>query len=262
MSSLKSLCSVALTAGAALALVAGGLALDVSPASAAGGVLGLTLTTLSGTPVTSNDGNTYTVEFDNPNESVTPPTGVVTVSDGVGGQCETPIDDWTLVGSDGGGGFDFTNSCHIEAPEEAGSIVTATYSGSDFGTLPSSNSLIIVAIPATLQLSGSDDASATGNDYTVTLSAENGAPPVGAVTIADGIGGECQSNSWTNEGPDGDVWDYSMSCDIGTALSGGDTITATYSGDDYTTTASNQLTIARVGGDTVAHRSAHGERDR
>jgi outer membrane protein OmpA-like peptidoglycan-associated protein len=246
--SLKPLSAAALAAGVALALVAGGFALGATPASAAGSVLGLTLTTLSGSPVTSNDGNTYTVEFDNPNETVTPPTGTVTITDGATGECQSAFDDWTLVGPDGGGGYDFTTSCHIYAIEEAGEVVTATYSGSDFGTLMSTNSLTIAPIPATLVLSGSAAASATGNDYTVLLTAENAAPPAGTVTITDSVGGGCQTDDWTNGGPTGsDDVNYTASCDIGTAESGGDTVTATYFGTDYTTASSNELTITESG---------------
>ena len=235
---LKSLSSMLLATGAALALVAGGLALDMSPA-AADGVLGITLTTLSGTPVTSGNGNTYTVEFDSP--SGVAPSGVVTVDDGVGGQCTGVADNWAELGPDGGGGDDYTNSCHIESPEEAGQVITAIYSGADFGTLVSTNSLTVAAIPATLTLVGTPVASATGNDFDVELAAQNAASPMGTVTIADSVGGECQTNSWANDGAY-----YSANCEIGTAEAGGDTIVATYAGSDYTTTESNELTIAET----------------
>jgi outer membrane protein OmpA-like peptidoglycan-associated protein len=239
----KSLGSSVLAAGAALALIASGVVLGALPASA---TPPLTTLQLIGSPVTSDSGNSYVVTIDSTTGDM--PTGVATVSDnaGDGGSCSiTGPSDWGIADSDGSAdGFYYSGVCDITTPEVAGALVTATYSGGDYSALPSSTLAVgpataVLILQATNPVTGS-------NLYGVDLELPTDIAPSGTVTISDG-GDSCTAGTgfpgWIPEGTDGygDGHTYAGLCSIPQG-SGGETVTATYNGSDYTA-VSNALTI-------------------
>jgi hypothetical protein len=99
---------------------------------------------LSGHPVASATGNSFTVTLDAPTDLA--PTGSVTVTDDAAtpGSCTTTS--WTALQADGSGGEDFTATCSISTSETAGETVHATYLGSDYAS-STSNVLTVVGSP-------------------------------------------------------------------------------------------------------------------
>jgi hypothetical protein len=207
--------------------------------------------TLSGTPMQSATGNTYSVTFDSPSGSE--PDSFVMVDDSDGDYC--PTTGWTSAGSDGSGGELFAASCAVPDSEPAGLTLFAVYEGSDFAA-PISNIVTVSSAPATsFLLSGSPTTSTDGNSFTVTLDAPTDLAPTGTATVSDDAStpGSCASSSWTDEGSDGAGGEnFATSCSITSAETAGETVGATYVGSDYTTAASNQLSVAKADQSTLS----------
>ena len=197
---------------------------------------------LSGAPVQSSSGNTYTVTLDAPSDLA--PTGTATVTDSNSNFCTTSS--WTAAGTDGAGGEFFSANCSITAPETSGQTVSAYYSGSDY-TTATSNTLSVGAVAATLSLAGSPVTSASGNSFIATLNTPSDIAPTGTVTITDSGSNSCTSSLWSDEGTNGSGGElFSASCSITAPESGGATLSATYAGADYSTSSSNTLTVSAV----------------
>lgn len=201
---------------------------------------------LAGPAVTSATGNSYTGTFDSPHGAV--PTGDLDVSDSSSGGCSTGV--WSDDGGDGSGGELFAATCQITTSESGGATVTAQY-GDDIDMITAtSNQVIVTSVSAgQLQLSGSPIASPSGNSYTVILDAPTDLAPTGAVTVTDDAvtPGSCSTSSWTalqSDGQGGE--DFVATCPIATPETARETVRATYVGSDYTSAASNLLTVTGV----------------
>ncbi len=203
--------------------------------------------TLSGNPVTSANGNSYTATLDVP-ETGSVPVGTVTVTDSnypTAGTCSSGF--WTANGTDGLGGAYYTATCSITSPEIGGEFVMASYSGNY--TVFGSYMFVGTAAATLLSLTGSPVASANGNSYTATLNVPGTGPaPTGAVRISDSVAtssaGFCTSSGWGSGTPDiTSGTDYTTTCTISSAEDQGETVTASYSGRDYTVDPSSALTV-------------------
>jgi hypothetical protein len=201
---------------------------------------------LAGSSVTSATGNSYTGTFDSPYGVV--PAGNLDVSDSSSGGCLTGV--WSDEGGDGSGGELFTATCQITTGESGGTTVTAQYTDDIDMVTATSNSVTVMSVSAEqLQLSGSPAASPTGNSYTVLLDAPTDLAPTGAVTVMDDAvtPGSCSTSSWTALQADGRGGeDFVVTCSIATPETARETVQATYVGSDYTSAASNLLTVTAV----------------
>ena len=254
---MKSLKSTALSCIATAALVAGGLSLFPSVASASS----IPTLALTSTPTTSGTGNTYDFVFDMPAGYLTlpgtgtQPIGQLTVSDGTN-TCVTStwIDEGP--GSDGAGGDLLSASCAITEPESGGMIVSGTLNFSSTGEDAlegdpplTSNSVTVGAVSAVLSINETAATSATGNYYTIIFDASTDVVPTGIATVTDSIGNSCSASNWSSgDGPDGAGGEYfSAGCYITQSESGGETVYDSYSGTDYTAADSSNYTISPLG---------------
>jgi outer membrane protein OmpA-like peptidoglycan-associated protein len=213
---------------------------DSSPlsVSAANGVIGFVTTN----PETSQSGNSFYVEADVPT-NVTP-SGTATITDSNSNACTT--DTWTNEGGDGSGGELFWAHCVISQAESGGVTASVYYSGTDY-SLTASGTETVHSVAATLALAGTPETSATGNSYTVTVDSYVDLSPTTQATVTDSNNNSCNASSWTNEGSDGaGGYDFSATCTISSAEAAGVTVFATYAGSDYTTGASNTITVAKA----------------
>ena len=216
---------------------------DVAPSNA----LTLGGLSLQGSPKSSATGNSFTGVLDSPYGAA--PSGYLDVTDTGPGPGNCLSDAWTAEGSDGNatGGELFTATCQITSPESGGITVSAQFTDSYFMITPTTNLLTVTsALAGALQLSGSPRASATGNSFTVTLDAPTDLAPTGSVTITDDAAtpGTCTTSSWTALQADGSGGeDFTATCSISTSETAGETVRATYLGSDYTSSASNVLTV-------------------
>lgn len=206
--------------------------------------------TLSGSPVASESGNTYSITLDVPSALV--PQGSAYVIDNSNPAKSCTAGAWTDAGSDGTGGEYFSTSCTITAPERGGVVAQAYYGGGAYGAIDykaiSSNTLTVSPGTGTLSLVGSPVTSPAGNTYTPTLDASTNLTPVGYLTVTDSNSASCTSPSWTDQGSDGAGGElYAASCAITSSESGGVTTTATYTGSDYTVSDSNTITVGAAG---------------
>ena len=154
------------------------------------------------------------------------PTGTVTISDGVGGTCQT-----VLAGGSGG--------CAInEQASESPLTVTASYGGdANYGSLSTSISEVINQGMPSLQIAPATDLAAGGKISFIVLVSGAGVTPTGPVELDTSNGGTCTA-SLNKTGV--------ASCVVDTgAASSSYTVTASYPGDDNYSAASQALTDAR-----------------
>ncbi len=216
---------------------------DVAPSNE----LALAGLSLQGSPETSATGNSFTGTLDSPYGEV--PSGYLDVTDTGPGPGNCLSDAWTPEGSDGNatGGELFTASCQIASPESGGVTVSAQLIDSFDMVTPTTNQITVASVLAgALRLSGQPVTSAAGNSFTVTLDAPINLAPTGTATIADDAAtpGSCTTSSWTALQADGlGGEDFTATCSISTAETAGETVQASYAGGDYTSSASNVLTV-------------------
>jgi hypothetical protein len=230
----------ALAIFAALALPAS--ALTLLPVAVAGAT-GVDTLTLSGTPVTSASGNSYTVSLDAPTDVA--PVDPATVTDSniysVSNSCVT--NGWTDEGTDGNGGELFDASCAITTSESGGDTVQATYAGLDY-TVPPSNTLTVGSVNGTITISGNPVTSATGNTFDLTMDVPTDVNPNYAALVLDSGSGGCSGSNWSAAGPDGSGgYLFTSTCTDVAPESGGEVVTPYYSGGDYTLIDTNTITI-------------------
>ncbi|HWD96918.1 MAG TPA: hypothetical protein VG246_10905 [Acidimicrobiales bacterium] len=190
---------------------------------------------LTGSPVTSASGNTYLVTLDQIEPT---PSHAAFVEDQNGNSCTPSV--WTPTGSDGSGGNLFTAPCTITSPESGGTVVFATY-----GQVGSNQLTVAAAAATSLSLSGTPTASVSGNSFSITLDAPTDVMPLGFAHVVDTAPGSCTASSWTDDGADGHGGElFGTSCSISTAEVAGETVIATYVGNDYTGPTTNVLTVS------------------
>jgi hypothetical protein len=181
-------------------------------------------------------GNEYDALLAEPVSAVAP-SGMLTFSDGIGGTCSSTS--W-VAESIGNSTVAYLATCDITSLEPLGTVVSGTYTGSDF-TFGPSNPLTLVG----LSLSGSPENSATGNTYTGTLDSRLGPAPLGDLYVPDSNGGSCSTGTWTDAGSDlsgGEL--YTATCSIADAEPAGTTVTAEYSeGFDMLAPTTNEITV-------------------
>jgi hypothetical protein len=199
---------------------------------------------LSGSPENSASANSYTATLDSPLGPA--PKGNLDVDDTNGGSCFSGT--WTDAGSDLSGGELYTATCNVVGVERVGTTVTATYSFDGFDMLaPTTNSITVPSAPVrSFLLSGSPVASANGNSYTVWLKVPSDLAPTGSATVVDDAPtpGSCSASSWTGlHGLVSGGEEFVATCSISTPETAGETVQATYVGSDYTSAASNTLTV-------------------
>ncbi|MGA2210760.1 MAG: Ig-like domain repeat protein [Acidimicrobiales bacterium] len=173
----------------------------------------------------------YQVNVADPTDSGVP-TGVVTITDGIGGSCNT-----ASLDGDGNG------ECTIDEP--AGSYtITASYPG-DSNYDPASGQTTETVGQATpiVTVTGASGAVTGPVSYSVTVAGvAGGVVPTGEVTVGDGAGGSCNVATLSGTG--------TGSCSISEVASASPySVTASYLGDgNYTTGAGN--TSEAVGEET------------
>ena len=173
-----------------------------------------TTTAITGhSPNPSVTGQPYSVSVSvTPTSGSATPTGIVTVSDGAGANCNAALS----------GGI---GNCSLTANSAVTRTLTASYGGdAAFNTSTSASALHTVnrATTTTAITGDSPDPSTTGQAYTVSFSVTVSAPgagtPSGNVTVSDGA---ASCNATVAQG----------SCSLTSATAGIKTITATYAGD-------------------------------
>jgi hypothetical protein len=174
----------------------------------------------------------YQVNVSDPSDSGVP-TGIVTITDGIGGSCTTAALD------DNGNG-----ECTIEEPAGTDYTITASYPG-DSNYDPASGQTTETVGQATpiVTVSGASGAVTGPVSYSVTVSGLAGAVvPTGEVTVSDGAGGSCNVLSLSGTG--------TGNCSISeVALGSLYSVTASYDADGNYTTATG-TTSETVGEET------------
>ena len=145
------------------------------------------------------------------------PTGLVTVSDGAGNDCQINLDD-------------AESSCSLTSNLVGGKTITAQYPG-DAVHAPSSDtaSYTIVRASTIVEITAVDPAESQqiNQPYTVHVSVA-GYQPAGDVTVSDGFGASCQFKVPDNS-----------SCELSSGTIGETTLVASYEGDDNNEPASD-----------------------
>ena len=172
---------------------------------------------INSTSITPRVGQPYTVNFTVSHNSGTP-SGLVTISDGVGGSCNSIL-------SSGSG------SCELKTMSSGTRNLEASYEG-DSIYLPTNSSTfnqeVLKAYTTIMITSEPSSPTKTGENYSIGASVSVNAPgsgtPEGTVSVSDGQGGSC---TITLSGGTGN-------CNLATDSIGEKTITVRYNeSDDY-----------------------------
>ncbi len=100
-------------------------------------------------------------------------------------------------------------------------------------------------------------ASGSGNTYVATLDTPTDSAPTGTVTVTDSANNTCSSNTWTDAGFDGSTGElFTATCSISSPETAGETVTASYSGTDYSAPTSSELDV--YGAPTIASATISG----
>ena len=213
---------------------------DAPSNSVTGGTAGLSV---SG-PTTPGVNSNYTVTLDAPIAGY-PPAGYITVTNSNANYCTST--GWTDIGPDASDGELYQATCEIAAYDGPGTTVSATYAGSDYQTA-TSNTLSIPQGTTTLQLLNDATTSGTGNDYTVYFDSLAHDPPTGYATITDSNSNSCNTSTWNYAGSAGGNYFYSANCVVASPETAGETVSATYVGEDYTASTTSPVEILPAAG--------------
>jgi hypothetical protein len=174
----------------------------------------------------------YQVNVSDPTDSGVP-TGIVTITDGIGGSCNTdPLDD------NGNG------ECTIAEPAGTDYTITASYPGdSNYGSASGQTTETVGPATPIVTVTGASGAVTGPVSYSVTVAGPAGAVvPTGEVTVSDGEGGSCDVLSLSGTG--------AGNCSISEVASGSPYgVTASYLADGNYTTATG-TTSETVGEET------------
>jgi outer membrane protein OmpA-like peptidoglycan-associated protein len=166
-------------------------------------------------------------------------------------EAATPPNEWNAVAY-GDGEFVATPYVSQNAAYSTNGVnwsTTVLPGGNDWSSIAYGDGAFAAVASLTSYAAGIEfgaQASSTGNTFVATLGAPINATPTGSVTITDSANGTCTSGNWTDDGPDGNGLGgelYTATCAISSNESAGETMTATYSGADYSTLTSNETGI-------------------
>ena len=202
-----------------------------------------------------DQGGQYVVTLTVP--STTGPTGTVTISDNLGGSCQSSS--WNSDATDDFGSGVFEATCTISTAEPIGTNVSASYSGSDYSATTSN---VLASAP---ELSGSvTPFVGSAGSYTATATmtltvphgdlAPTGEADAGALAY-DNVAFDCGSSAWSGPAVSG-VYDvYTTNCALTSSSHWNDGINYLYLGSDYSPIASttdNDLTLYNFSGTLAA----------